>query len=244
MEGMNGLVTVDEDTRTVSARNLYKALGATERFTTWFERQLQYGFTEGGDFTGCKVFNTLARQELQDYNISLDMAKQICMLQRTPEGMQCRQYLIDLEKAWNTPEMIYARALKMADRKIKSQSEEITRLQTEVDRMKPKEAFADAVTASNKSILVRELAKILKQNGYDTGENRLFQYMRENGYLITTGRGYNEPTQKSMEKGLFEIEKRVITKNGAPCTVRTPLVTVKGQTYFINKLLKGQRSEG
>lgn len=79
---MNELITVNFDTQTVSARELHKQVGSTERFSAWFERQLQFGFTENEDYTGCKKFNTLAKQELQDYDLSVDMAKQICMVQK------------------------------------------------------------------------------------------------------------------------------------------------------------------
>lgn len=103
---------------TVSARALHTGLGISERFQSWFNRQLQYGFTENADYVGCKEFNTLAKQELQDYMISVDMAKQICMLQRSEKGRLYRQYFIDLEKAWNTPEQIMARALKVADKRV------------------------------------------------------------------------------------------------------------------------------
>jgi phage anti-repressor protein len=84
--------------KAVSARELYKFLGATERFSTWFERQLQYGFTESIDYVGCKEFNTLANQELTDYALTIDCAKEISMLQRTERGKQARQYFIDCEK--------------------------------------------------------------------------------------------------------------------------------------------------
>ena len=80
---MNELITVNFDTQTVSARELHKTVGSTERFSSWFERQLQYGFIENTDYVGCKKFNTLANQELQDYELSVDMAKHICMVQKT-----------------------------------------------------------------------------------------------------------------------------------------------------------------
>lgn len=93
---MNEVIMVDFDTQTVSARELHKQIGSTERFSTWFERQLQFGFVENEDYTGCKKFNTLAKQELQDYDLSVDMAKQICMVQKNDRARKVRQYLIDL----------------------------------------------------------------------------------------------------------------------------------------------------
>ena len=228
---MNELRVNTED-MTVSARDLHKAVGTTERFSTWFERQLQYGFEEGIDFVGCKEFNTLARQELQDYRLTADCAKQICMIQRTPEGKKIREYFIDLEKAWNTPEQIFARALKMADERIHS-------LQTDVARMRPKEIFADAVSVSHTSILIGELAKIVKQNGIEMGQNRLFNWLRNNSYLISrNGVDRNMPTQKSMELGLFEIKERTVNNpDGSVLITKTVLVNGKCQQYFINKFL-------
>lgn len=107
------------------------------------------------------------------------------------------------------------------------------------ERMKPKEIFSDAVTASKDSILVGDLAKILKQRGFDIGQNRLFQKLRDNGYLISRkGLSWNMPTQRSMEMGLFEIEERAITNPDGTVKIRkTTKVTGKWQQYFINKFL-------
>ena len=194
-------VNYDSDRITVSARELHKFLEATERFSNWFERMSQYGMVEGEDFVGCKVFNTQAHQELQDYQLTIECAKEICMLQRNERGKQARQYFIQLEKDWNSPEKVMARALQIADQKIHH-------LETRVAEMKPKELFADAVSASKSSILVGDLARLLKQNGVDIGQNRLFQWLREKGYLIKQqGASWNMPTQRSMEQGLFEVKE-------------------------------------
>lgn len=111
----------ESENPTVSARDLHEKLHIGTKFTTWFERMKEYGFSEGKEF-----FPKLGETSDQggrpqtDFEISVDMAKQICMIQRSPEGKQIRQYFIDLEKAWNTPEQIFARALKMADKTIES----------------------------------------------------------------------------------------------------------------------------
>lgn len=115
---------------------------------------------------------------------------------------------------------------------LKAQSKEVT-------TMKPKVLFADAVEASKSSVLVGELAKLIQQNGVDMGQNRLFQWLRRNGFLIRQGDSYNLPTQKSMDLKLFEIKKRTInTSNGSTRTISTPKVTGKGQIYFVNKFLE------
>lgn len=104
--------------------------------------------------------------------------------------------------------------------------------------MKPKELFADAVSVSDDAILVGALAKIIKQNGVDIGQKRLFSWMREGGYLMKGGRDRNLPTQKSMEKGLFKIKERTISNpDGSVRITKTVLVTGKGQQYFIGKFL-------
>ena len=197
----------------------------------------EYGFEEFKDFW-TKMSESTGGRPSTEYDLSIDMAKQICMIQRSPEGKQIRQYFIDLEKAWNTPEQIMARALKMADKTIESLKADNEALIEDVQRMKPKEIFADAVSASHTSILIGELAKLLKQNGVETGQRRLFTWMRDNGYLIKSGSSKNMPTQKSMEMGLLEIkEGSYINGAGVNVTTKTPKVTGKGQQYFINKFL-------
>lgn len=115
-------------------------------------------------------------------------------------------------------------------------------LEAENQVMQPKALFADAVAASHTSILVGELAKLLKQNGVEIGQNRLFRWLRENGYLMKTGSSYNMPTQRSMEQELFEVKETSITHSDGHITVqKTPKVTGKGQQYFINRFLtKGE----
>ena len=105
------------------------------------------------------------------------------------------------------------------------------------------EVFADAVSVSNTCILIGELAKILKQNGVDIGQNRLFAWMRENRFLISRkGTDYNMPTQRSMEAGLFEIKERTINNpDGSVRITKTVLVTGKGQQYFVNKFLNNEK---
>ena len=114
------------------------------------------------------------------------------------------------------------------------------RLQDKIEKDRPKTIFADAVAASKTSILVGDLAKLIKQNGVDTGQKRLFQWLRENGYLIKRkGADWNMPTQRAMDKGLFEVKETVITHaDGHTSVSKTVKVTGKGQQYFINKFLE------
>ena len=228
---------------TVSARDLHDGLEIKSKYADWFKNISAYGFNENVDyFTVSKNLENGGRTI--EHIVSVDMAKQICMLQRSEKGRQYRQYFIDLEKAWNTPEQIFARALKMADREIEKLKASNGRLSEDVTRMKPKEIFADAVSASHTSILVGELAKLLKQNGVETGQKRLFEWLRNNGYLIKGGSSRNMPTQRAMELGLFEIkEGSYVNGEGVNITTKTCKVTGRGQLYFINKFLAPENEE-
>ena len=132
-----------------------------------------------------------------------------------------------------------ARALRMADKTIDELKENNAVLLADNQRMKPKEIFADAVSTSHTSILIGDLAKLLKQNGVETGQKRLFEWLRENGYLIKRkGADWNMPTQKAMELGLFEVKESTVNNpDGSVRINKTTKVTGKGQQYFINKFL-------
>ena len=231
---MNEIIKInlnDNHDPVVSGRQLHKALGVNSNYTTWFDRMTEYGFVEGQDFLPNLEESTGGRRAV-DHIIKLDMAKEIAMIQRTERGKQVRQYFIQVEKDFNSPEKIMARALLMADQKVH-------KLEAQIEADRPKVLFADAVSASKSSCLIGELAKILKQNGIDIGQNKLFQWLRSNGYLISRrGESWNQPTQKSMQLGLFELKKTNINHADGHTTVNTTTkVTGKGQQYFINKFL-------
>lgn len=230
---MNELIkiTYNNDRPAVSARDLHDFLEVGARYNDWFPRMCEYGFTEGEDFCSFLSESTGGRPA-QDAVLTIDMAKELCMIQRNEKGKQARQYFLQIEKNWNSPEKVMARALQIAGDKLK-------RLENKVEADVPKVLFADAVSASKTSILVGELAKLLKQNGVDIGQHRLFRWMRENGYLIRrNGTDFNMPTQKSMDLGLFTVKETAITHSDGTVTVsKTTKVTGKGQQYFIQKFL-------
>ncbi|MEE8859202.1 MAG: phage antirepressor KilAC domain-containing protein [Leuconostoc mesenteroides] len=221
----------------VSARDLHKTLNVKARFNDWITRMIEYGFTEGVDFYSFLSKTSNGGRPSIEYNLTISMAKEVAMLQRNEKGKEVRNYFIQVEdrykKLANDPSYQMALGLKASQLLLEHKDKIIA-------EMKPKALFADAVSASQTSILVGELAKLLKQNGIDTGSNRLFTWLRENGYLIRRkGTDYNMPTQKSMEMGLFEIkEHNHINSNGVNVTTKTPKVTGKGQQYFINKFLQ------
>jgi anti-repressor protein len=210
-------INYESEQPTVSARELHEGLEIKSNYTTWFNRMCEYGFEVNIDFkTRFPKMESESHggQNMIDHEISIDMAKQICMIQRTDKGKQYRQYFIDLEKAWNTPEQVMARALKIAN--------------NEIDKLK----------ADNK-VLIGDMAKLICQNGHEIGQNRLFEWMRQNDYLIKSGGSKNMPTQKAMEQKLFEVKERtVVNPDGSVRITRTTLVTGKGQIHFINKFAK------
>ncbi|HEL2215791.1 TPA: phage antirepressor KilAC domain-containing protein [Streptococcus suis] len=235
---MNKIINInvnDNQEPVVSGRQLHEALGVNSNYTTWFDRMTEYGFTENEDYVLLSNFgNQTGRggHNKVDHIIKLDMAKEIAMIQRTDRGKQVRQYFIQIEKDFNSPEKIMARALLLADKKVHQ-------LEAQIEADKPKVLFADAVSASHSSILVGDLAKLISQNGFKIGANRLFAWLRENSYLIKRkGSDWNMPTQKSMELGLFEIKETTITHADGHISIsKTVKVTGKGQQYFINKFL-------
>ena len=237
---MNELIkiTYNNDRPAVSARDLHDFLEVKTAYKDWFPRMCEYGFTEGEDFNPLKIERVqnegerMVARTVDDAVLTIDMAKELCMIQRNEKGTQARQYFLQIEKDWNSPEKVMARALQIAGDKLK-------RLESKVEADAPKVLFANAVSASKTSILVGELAKLLKQNGVDIGQHRLFRWMRENGYLIRrNGTDFNMPTQKSMDLGLFTVKETAITHSDGTVTVsKTTKVTGKGQQYFIQKFL-------
>ncbi len=231
---MTDLIKVDYsgEKPAVSARELHEFLDVSTDFRHWFQRMCEFGFSEGQDFRTFLTESTGGRRG-QDAAVTIDMAKEICMLQRNEKGKMARQYFLQLERDWNSPEKVMARALQIADRRIKT-------LESKVQADAPKVLFADSVAASSSTVLIGELAKILRQNGVGMGERRLFQWMRDNGYLIKrNGTDYNMPTQSSMEQGLFRIKETVISHSDGHTSVsKTPKVTGKGQAFFLNKFLR------
>jgi len=232
---MNELLKVNygNDRITLSARELHGFLGIGTEFAKWMQRMCEYGFSENQDY---RVFvknddNSKGGRPSTDYEITLDMAKEIAMIQRSDKGKEVRQYFLELERRWNSPEAVMNRALEYSRKQVKA-------LMEENKELKPKALFADAVSASDESILIGQLAKLIRQNGYEIGQNRLFEWMRENGFLIKSGSRRNQPTQRAMDMGLFEVKERTISNpDGSTRITLTTKVTGKGQVYFVNKFL-------
>ena len=250
---MEELIKVDytnAERPTVLGRELHEVLEVNTPYHKWFPRMCDYGFIEGTDFLTVdkkvlRADGTEMPQTQYDHQLTIPMAKEICMLQRSEKGKYFRQYFISIEEAWNTPEMVMRRAMQIADQAAEKAKERIRSLTLQIQQDKPKTVFADAVAVSSTSILIGELAKLLKQNGVKMGQKRLFEWMRDNGYLIKReGSDRNMPTQRSMEMGLFEIKETVISHpDGHTHIVKTPKVTGKGQIYFTDLFLKKDEPE-
>ena len=183
---MNELIKVvyDNDRPTVSGRELHEKLEIKTAYKDWFPRMCEYGFNENEDYilvAQKRATNNPKNPEttFNDHQLTIEMAKQICMIQRTETGKRYREYFLEIEKEWNTPEAVMACAVKMADRKIALLSGQLAEANKQIEEAKPKVLFAEAVSMAKTSILIRELSKLMKQNGVDIGQNRLFDWMRE-----------------------------------------------------------------
>ena len=242
---MNDLIKVTytaDSEPTVSGRELHEALEVQTPYDKWLPRMCEYGFTEGKDYSTflSDRVDGKAGKPRTEHALTIPMAKEICMIQRSEKGKMFRQYFIEIENRWNTPEAVMARALQMANRKIDEIKNANVLLEQKIEEDKPKVIFADSVSAAKSSILIGDLAKLLKQNGVNIGQNRLFEWLRTNGYLIKDGTSKNMPTQRAADMKLFEVKVRTVNNpDGSIRETKTTVVTGKGQVYFVNKFLGG-----
>ena len=219
--------------QTVNARELHAFLENRDHFSTWIKDRIsQYGFVENQDFVIASGNSEAIRggHNRLDYFLSLDMAKELSMVERNAKGKQARQYFIDCEKRAHAVPQI-PQTLSEALRLAADLADEKAALLEEQQRNAPKVAFAEAVSHANDTILIRDLAKVLRQNGVDTGEKRLFARLREQGYLTLR----NMPTQRAMDMGLFWVSESVIALPDGDKVRFTTRVTGKGQMYFLDK---------
>lgn len=217
---MNEFIKVNEETMEVSARDLYEALGIKERFSLWADRQLQYWqeeWTNVGKPTEVENNGGVQLRYLEDYTMSLNTAEHICLMCRTEKGKQCRQYLIDLEKAWNTPEQVMARALRIADQTISS-------LSAQVEEMKPKAKYFDELVDRNLLTSFRDTAKEL-----GVPEKEFIRYLTERGYIYRDQKNQLRP-YAGKNKGLFELKE--FNSRYSEHTGLQTLITPRGRETF------------
>lgn len=232
-------VNEDSERITLSARDLYKALQITDRFARWFDRMTAYGFENGTDFTSVKsstVVNNGAEIQIDDYAISIEMAKQICMLQRSDLGKEYRQYFIQLEKDWNSPEKVMARALGIAKKQLESMSADVKRLEKENSALsvqnetyRPKAEYFDQLVDRK---LLTNFTDTAKELGVQ--RKKFLDFLFAHKYIYRNKHGVIKPYAKYADtdagEGLFHIKECMNEKtdwNG----IQT-LVTVKGKETF------------
>lgn len=235
-------IQVKNDRQLVNARDLHKGLEVKRRFSAWWEQNSK-GFEENEDFTSVLTSTVVAngaRKPIQDYLVTIDMAKELCMMSKTEKGKEVRKYFIQVEKDWNSPDMIMHRALEVSNSRIKlltaknqSLASKNKALQDQIDRDAENVTFAKAIRYSNHSIKVRELAAILTQNGFQIGQNQLYQLLRLEHYISKHG---TLPMGDKIKRGYFRVSHGV--KNGHAWS--TTLVTPEGQKHIINKALRGK----
>lgn len=244
---MNELIKIDqseisgEEVQTVNARDLHEFLEVQTRFNDWIVSRIrQFGFEAESDFITLTE-NLVSGGKQTNYHISIDMAKELSMVERNAKGKEARTYFINCEKVAKkiaTPQLPDFTNPAVAARAWADEVEQKQALELKIATDRPKIIFADAVDASQTSILVGDLAKLLRQNGVVIGQKRLFDWLRNNGWLMKTGESRNMPTQKSMERGFFKVKERTINNpDGSIRLTKTTKVTGKGQQYFINLFL-------
>lgn len=219
----------------VSGRELHEFLEVRTRYDIWFNRMKEYGFVENIDFIEVVQKRTTSHgriHDMIDHHIKLDMAKEISMLQRTDKGKQARQYFIRVEKLWNSPEMIVQRALQIQQAKIKQ-------LEGQIKRDEPYTNFGKVVSCSDASINVGAFAKLMyDKHGIKLGRNKMFEWLREKGFLIKSGRERNNPKQEYIEKGWFETTVTLISRSSGDIESLTTMITGKGQVKLAQLLIE------
>lgn len=216
---------------TVSARTLHEFLEVGSHFKDWFPRMCEYGFTENIDFCSILSESTGGRPS-KDYQITIPMAKELCMIQRTEKGKQARLYFISLENAWNTPEMVMARALKLAENKITLLRKENSKLAVANTIMQPKADYFDELVDRNLLTNFRDTAKELK-----VGEKIFIKFLLDKKFIYRDNRGQIKPFADK-NNGLFEIKEAKNDKTGWVGT--QTLITPKGRETFRLLMLNGK----
>lgn len=220
----------DDERITFSARELHEFLELSTEFRKWFPRMCEYGFEEGVDFqrVSQKCPTPGGVQEVVDYQITIDVAKEIAMIQRNEKGKQARRYFLEIEKRWNSPEHIMSRALQISEKRNKI-------LEQEKQELLPLAEYARAIGKVDGLMMIGDLAALLTQNGYSIGRLELFEWLRNHGYLIRQKNSRNVPTRRSMKMGLFRVFEEIYYEGAEARMSLEVQVTEKGVKYFVKK---------
>lgn len=228
---MNELIKINYDSEkpTVLGRDLYEALEVKSKYADWFKNMCGYGFDENIDYT---AFSKILENggKTKDHQLTIPMAKEICMLQRNEKGKMFRQYFIQIEENWNSPEMVMSRALKMAENQIKKLSVINSQLTVDNNIMKPKADYFDEFVDRNLLTNFRETAKQL-----EVGEKKFINFLIEHKYIYRDKRGKLMP-YADKNKGLFEVKETYNDKTKWSGT--QTLITPKGRETFRLLMLK------
>lgn len=230
----------------VMGRDLHEFLGVKAKYADWFPRMVDYGFSAGQDFFSKMRKNNGRGRPVEDHIISLDMAKEISMIQRTERGKQARQYFIECERRMKqlqpelTPEQLMAKALLQAEQTMLEQTQAIEALNTRVEDMEPSYNLGEALLSTEDNIYVGDMAKMLKSRGlFYGGRTKLFAWLKDNDYIMKTGSSGYAALQRWLDNGVLDVEEHVYEPFfGEPKLRYTIKVTPKGQEHFINKFKK------
>lgn len=223
---MNELININYDTEqpTVSGRELHEALSVETRYNDWFKRMTEYGFVEGEDFYSNLSKTSEGGRPSTDHQLTIPMAKELCMLQRNDKGKQFRQYFIRVEDAWNSPEMVMKRALDYANASVKRLQIQVSALTVDNERMRPKAEYFDELVDRNTLTNFRETAKLL-----GVKEKAFIGFLLDHKYIYRDKRGKIMPYAERNE-GLFEIRETFNEKTNWSGT--QTMVTPKGRETF------------
>ena len=208
----------------VSGRELHKALDITTRYNDWFAHMCEYGFTEDKDFYSFLSKNSGGRPST-DHMLTIPMAKELCMIQRTNIGRKFRQYFISIEEAWNSPEMVMQRALSIANERVKALQLSVSQLTVDNQIMQPKAEYFDELVDRRLLTNFRDTAKELH-----IGQKEFIQFLLDHKYVYRDRKSKPKPYMPYVKDGLFELKEFTNTKTGFTDT--QTLVTPKGKETF------------
>lgn len=230
---MNELITVnyDNDRPTVLGRDLHEKLGIETPYRLWFPRMCEYGFSEGVDYTPYIFVHPQNHQQTTDHQITLDMAKQICMIQRTDTGRQYREYFLEIERRWNDPVTSMARSLVYANRQLASVTGQLEEAKRKVEKLEPKAAYYDTVANADGSTSFRETAKLFK-----VGEKKFTAFIEQSKLCYRDTHKRLIPYAERQKSGWFEVKEVTIrTSTGINTTIYTK-ITPKGRTEIFKRM--------
>jgi len=243
----NNLITINYngENQTVLGRELHEFLEVGTQYTKWFDRMCEYGFTEITDYIAISQKRLTAQGNETTYNdhqMTVEMAKEISMLQRTDKGKLARQYFIELEKKWNSPEAIMARALTMANKTIDNLKLHNSLLEDKIEEQKPKVEMADRLFICEGLKNVGEVAKLFNERirkGKSIGRDRFYEILRTEHILMTYGSEKNNPQQKYIDNGCMVLKTSTFDNGyGGTKLSSTTKVTPKGINWLWNFLIK------